>query len=337
MTAATFLEAPGMQFEPVLVDSIASEVAEVERELERQMASSVGTIESIGRHTLRAGGKRLRPAMVSLAARATGAKFEIERCRKIGACMEMIHMATLIHDDVIDHAPTRRGQPTASAIHGNTAAILSGDVLLAKAMSILAEDGDLGVIRTVSRMVVQMAEGEVRELEARGRFDLSEDEHLEILRMKTAAFVQCCCEVGGLLAGAQDSVQRALSDFGLHLGMAFQIADDLLDYRGVQSATGKIRAGDFREAQATLPLIRLRPLLSEGEEEFVAGKFGNGVLDDELVRITGWMADRGAFASTDESARAHLGLALRALDQLPESAEKNLLRSVADFVVARQA
>lgn len=337
MTAASFLEAPGLKVERDLLEAIATEVAEVEQELQRQMASSVAKVETVGRHTLQAGGKRLRPAMVSLAARASGKPFDVDRCRKIGACMEMIHMATLIHDDVIDHAPTRRGVPTASAVFGNTAAILSGDVLLAKAMVILADDGDLEIIRTTSRMVVQMAEGEVRELEARGRFDLSEQEHLEILRMKTAAFVQCCCQVGGHAAKADAKVLDALSEFGLHLGMAFQIADDLLDYRGAQNDTGKIAAGDFREAQATLPLIRLRPLLTDSESAFVAGKFGNGVTEADLALIGQWMDERGAFESTGAQAREHLDAALQALESLPASPERELLRSVADFVVDRRA
>jgi octaprenyl-diphosphate synthase len=318
-----------------LLAEIAGEVAAVEAELNRQVESQVLVVENVGRLTLQAGGKRLRPAFVALAARATGLPFEPKRTARIGACMEMIHMATLIHDDVIDHASTRRGHPTASSICGNTASILSGDVLLARAMQILAEDGDIEIIRMTSRAVVEIAEGEVRELEVRGRFDLSEDEHLQVLRMKTASFIQCCCEAGALISGASDAVRCALGSYGHHIGMAFQIIDDLLDYRSEQ--TGKPRAGDFREGQATLPLIYLRSQLLEEEEELARRKFGNGVTDDDLRRIVGWMSDRGSFAQAEKAARRHGEAAAEAIAVLPASDSRDLLESVIEFVLSRQA
>ena len=197
----------------------------------------------VGGLTLRAGGKRLRPAFVSLAAAATGLPYDPSRARKLGAGLEMIHMATLIHDDVIDHAAMRRGKPTAAAEVGNTASILSGDVLLARAMSLLAEDGDLDLIRTVSAAVVDMAEGEVREVEVRGDFDLRSEDHFDILQRKTAALVEACCEGGAIIAGAPKPVTEALKAYGHHVGLAFQIADDLLDYRGDPAKTGQTPRG----------------------------------------------------------------------------------------------
>lgn len=318
-----------------LVTQIADEIKAVEQELTLQLGSQVDLVQSIGRHTLDAGGKRLRPAFVTLCARATGNDFLIDRTRKIGACMEMIHMATLIHDDVIDHAATRRGVATASSIYGNTAAILSGDVLLAKAMVILAQDGDLEIIRTVSQMVVEMAEGEVRELELRGCFDLTEAEHLQVLRMKTASFIQCCCEAGAMIAGAGEKERKALGTFGHHIGMAFQVIDDLLDFRS--DKTGKPKAGDFKEGQATLPLIYLRDELAADEIEMARRTFGNGATDDELLRISGWMADRGAFDRAEKAAHWHVEEATSALRALPHSEERELLIQVGDFVLSRQA
>lgn len=316
-----------------LVAQILGEIAAVELELETRLKSNVRLVEQVSMHTLRAGGKRLRPALVGLSARATGRNYDAERARKLGACMEMIHMATLIHDDVIDHAATRRGRATASAVFGNTPAILSGDVLLARAMEIFAEDGDLRIIRLVSRVVVDLAEGEVQELESRGEFELSEVEHREVLRRKTATFIQACCEVGALVA---DSKPEALGQYGYHIGMAFQIADDLLDYRGDHTKTGKPQATDFREGCATLPLIFLRDQLNAEERAFAAGKFGNGVTDEEVRMIAGWMDQRGAFTHAEKAAREHLDLAQSALENLPESADRDLLRGVAEFVIARQ-
>ncbi|HMS54633.1 MAG TPA: polyprenyl synthetase family protein [Fimbriimonadaceae bacterium] len=316
--------------------AIAAAIEGVESELQRVLRSQVRLVEQVSLHTLNAGGKRLRPALVTLCAAATGLPFDQGRARKLGACMELIHMATLIHDDVIDNAPTRRGVATASAVFGNTPAILSGDVLLAKAMAILADDGDLEIIRQVSGVVVELAEGEVRELEVRGDFELSEADHREILRMKTATFIQCCCELGARIAAAPENVREALGGFGHEIGMAFQLADDLLDYRGGKE-TGKQRAGDFTEGCATLPLILLRDHLTESELSFVATKFGEHSTDEELDLICAWMEERGAFASAQASAEHHIDGALARLDDLPASSHVTLLREVAGFVVKRKS
>lgn len=318
-----------------VMDAIATEVREVEKVLADQMGSRVELVEAVSRHTLDAGGKRMRPAFVILAARATGLPFDIERARRLGAAMEMVHMATLIHDDVVDRSPTRRGRETAHHLFGATGSVLSGDVLLSKAMHILAQDGDLDIIRCVAHSVVEMAEGEVREVETRNEFDLTQEDHIEILRMKTAAFIECCCEVGGYLAKASAPAQSALQKYGLHVGLAFQIADDLLDYRGDQSKTGKAVATDFREGCATLPLIYLRESLTEEENVVARAKFGNGVSDDEIAMIVSWMESRGAFKRAEESAYDHLNRALDALDVLPTSHERELLETVGRFVVRR--
>lgn len=320
---------------PALLEQIREEVERVEAELAEQVTSCVRLVDHVGRHTLTAGGKRLRPAFVSLAARATARPFDPARARKIGAAMEMIHMATLVHDDVIDHAATRRGQATASSIHGNTAAILSGDVLLAKAMAILAQDGDLEIIRMTSQAVVEIAEGEVRELECRGRFDLDEAEHLEVLRMKTASFIQCCCEAGALIAGADREERRALGTYGRHVGMAFQVVDDLLDYQS--DATGKPRAADFREGQATLPLIYLRASLDAAEEAQTRARFGSGATEPEIEELVGWMRLRGALSRAESAARAQGDAALAALQPLPDAPARELLAQVVEFVLRRKS
>jgi octaprenyl-diphosphate synthase len=336
MTATAFKVLTNGRINPDLLDKISAEVALVEDELRQLVASDVRMVERVGRTTLEAGGKRLRPAFVALAAKATGLPFDEERTRKLGACMEMIHMATLVHDDVIDNSPTRRGRPTASAEVGNTAAILSGDVLMAKAMILLARDGDLPIIRAVSEAVVDMAEGEVRELEVRGDFELDETTHLTVLRMKTASFIEACCEIGAMVAGADATVRQALRDYGYHVGMAFQIVDDLLDYRGDKAKTGKTLGTDFRDGQATLPLIFLREHLSDAESKIARRRFGNGANDDEIRMIADWMDTRGAFSRSEEYAREHIEKALDALEGLPDSNTRELLETVAEYVIQRQ-
>ncbi|HEY3783425.1 MAG TPA: polyprenyl synthetase family protein [Fimbriimonadaceae bacterium] len=315
------------------LEELATEISAVELELTRQVRSEVKLVGAIGSHVLEAGGKRLRPAFVTLAAKATGQAFDSARAHKLAACMEMIHMATLIHDDVIDNADTRRGRPTASAVFGNTASILSGDVLLSKAMSILAIDGDLEIIRTVSSAVVELAEGEVRELESRDRFDLDEDEHFEILRMKTASFIQCCCEVGARLANASDAERDALGAYGHNVGLAFQVVDDLLDYAG--EATGKPLGTDFKEGCATLPLIYLQPHLTSKERESVSQKFGKAATNEEIKLLCQWMESRGALEQAKNTAQRHIDKAKESLQVLPDSPSRALLEAAADFVVSR--
>ncbi|MBL8059469.1 MAG: polyprenyl synthetase family protein [Chthonomonas sp.] len=316
---------------------IAQDVAAIEKQLQAQSESRVETVQKVLRHTLDAGGKRLRPVFLILSAKATGLDYDPQRTLELGACMEMIHMATLIHDDVIDESATRRGRPTASSVYGNTASILSGDYFLAKAMTILAADGDIEIIRIASQMVVEMAEGEAREVEVRGQFDLSIDDHLRILGMKTAAFVECCCTLGGLVAKADRTTTDSLAVYGRHLGLAFQIADDVLDFRGAAKQTGKPRGTDFREGCVTLPLIELLKELEPSETRFVRAAFEGNPTDGELETIVRWMAERGAFARALGLAEQHLTLALSALDRLPNSPHRELLRVAGRYVIERQA
>jgi len=320
-----------------LATELAEDVRACEAAMNERLGSDVETVERIAEHVSGAGGKRLRPIFVSLAARATSLPFSRARVAAIGACMELIHMATLIHDDVIDHAATRRGRPTASKLFGSSASILAGDVLLAKAMQILAEDGDLGILRIVSKAVAEMAEGEVLEVQARGDFELSEEEHVEILRRKTAVFIACCCEAGALIAGADGRVASALAGYGEAIGVGFQIADDLLDFQSLPEVSGKPRGTDFREGCATLPLIYLRGRLAGDEMAYVRSKFGNGVTDADVDIIAGWMTDREAFASARSRAEAYSARAKGALRDLPQNSATQLLTNLGQMLVCRDS
>lgn len=334
-SAIHILSNPDLRAE--LLGRVSDEVAEIEREIRLAVDSKVEIIRKVADHTLSAGGKRLRPAFVILAGKAVNPSADEDRLRRLGACMEIIHMATLVHDDVLDNSPTRRGKPTASATFGNIAAIMSGDVFLAKAMLLLANDGDLDVIRTVSEAVTEIAEGEVLEIEARGDFDLDEANHLNILRMKTAAFIRCCCEIGALAAGGTKAQVAALGAYGEHAGMAFQIADDLLDYRGDKAKTGKPVATDFREGQSTLPLIYLREKLSEAELQIARRRFGGTVNEDEIRMICDWMSSRGAFSRSELVAQGYIASAQESLEELEPTLAKDMLCAISEYVLARQA
>lgn len=320
-----------------LAGDLASVLAEDVERAEAVLASAVDSdyelVAAIGKHISEAGGKRLRPLFVALSARATGREYDPNRVAALGACMEMIHMATLIHDDVVDNADTRRGRPTACSLYGNTAGILTGDVLLARAMELLAIDGDLEIIRMVSKAVVELATGEVMEVDSRGLFELDEAHHMDILRRKTATFIAACCRSGAMAAGAEPDVVDALGEYGEAVGMGFQIADDLLDFRSTVS--GKPRAIDFREGCATLPLILVRPQLTTDETAYVRSKFGNGVVDSDVERISAWMDERGAYAAAETRARGFADQAKAALDGLGPSPSKDLLAGLADLLILR--
>lgn len=309
--------------------------AAVEAHLTEMVSSKVSLVHKVGQHTLEAGGKRLRPALVVLAAKSTGNPFVLDRAVHLAACLEAIHMATLIHDDVIDHSDHRRGRPTAAKIFGNTGSILAGDVLLAKSMQVLADDGDLNIIRTVSSTVVELAEGEALELQSRGNFELTEEEHLRILSLKTATFVACCCRVGAILAGASKSDVDLLGVFGHEAGLAFQIVDDLLDFRADPEVTGKPRAVDYREGCATLPLIYLREKMDPAELVLARKHFGNGVTDAELVQLHLWMEQYGAYAAAERRAKKSADTALSALNGIPQNPARKMLENVVPFVLHR--
>jgi octaprenyl-diphosphate synthase len=337
MTASSLSILNNPEIQAQLLRKVSEEVAEIEQVIRESTNSRVELIQQVSKQILEAGGKRLRPAFVILSGKVVNPDADMERLRKLGACMEIIHMATLVHDDVIDSAGTRRGKPTAASAFGNTTAIMSGDVFLAKAMSLLAADGDVEVFRTVADAVCEIAEGEVLELEARGDFDLDTDQHLEILKMKTASFIRCCCELGAIVAGATKAQRESLALFGHHTGMAFQIADDLLDYRGDKTKTGKPIATDFRDGQATLPLIYLRDNLSEAESHIARRRFGGSVNEDEIRMICDWMDTRGAFKKSEDLGNEHIATAHDHLDELDESLPRDMLHAVADYVLARQS
>lgn len=313
---------------------IAADVSGVEARLKSIIQSPVKVVQDVCLHTLEGGGKRLRPAFLILSARAAQSEFSQDRALNLGATMELIHMATLIHDDVIDESATRRGRPTASTVFGNTASILSGDVLLAKAMCLLADDGDLRVIRTTAKMVQEMAEGEAKEVEVRYRYDLSVDEYLELIRLKTATFLQCCCEVGGLVANAPDGTIYALAEYGMNLGMAFQIIDDILDFTGDTAKTGKPKATDFREGCATLPLI----LAMEREPELQQFRevFGKNPSEKQIDSVIQLIENSGGFSGAMELAQNYLQKSEEALQKVPQNPHRNLLKAAGDFVLQRQ-
>ncbi len=336
MSAAAFLGAVRDRVPPESLAQLGTTIDEAEALLKFEMGSLISTVADCGNQTLLAGGKRLRPALTIACAGATGA-VDAPGVTGVAAAMEMIHMATLIHDDVIDRAAIRRGVPTAGALFGNTEAVLSGDVLLAKAMRLLAENSNIEMLRMVSQGVVDLAEGEVYELECRGKLDLSQEDHLRVLDLKTAAFIACCCRAGARLNNAPINIEGAVGDYGRHLGLAFQLVDDCLDYRGIQAKTGKPRATDFRDGQATWPLIALLPLVGDFERERISTSFGTACDDGEIVWLVAKMEEQGTLQETLQKAKTHIDTAILALAPIDDNPFTAVLETVARFIVEREA
>jgi octaprenyl-diphosphate synthase len=350
MTSSTFIGAPiattrsatrsngARNAGTAFLDYVRSDLDAIEARMNAEIGSDVRAVRALTHHVLDAGGKRLRPAMVALAARAIDPEMDGARIAMAGASVEFVHMATLVHDDVVDNTPIRRGQSTANAQFGNGIAVLTGDYMLARAMRLLALDGDLRIIRTVSEITVEMSEGEVLEIGATGRADLSMEEYMEILRKKTAVFVEGCCRCGAILGNAPPEAEKALAAYGLRLGMAFQIADDLLDYTGDPAVTGKPRGTDLRDGRATLPFLLGLCKATAAERARLLSAFGKPDLPDADMDVVCNLLDRlGALAKARAAAMDHVSRAAAALSQLPDSPARQALTSLTNYVVERDS
>jgi len=224
------------------------------------MHSPVTLIPQLAAHIVAAGGKRLRPLLTLACARMCG--YPGERHIKLAACVEFIHTATLLHDDVVDESLLRRGMASANAVFGNQASVLVGDFLFARAFQLMVEDGSLAVLGILSRAAATIAEGEVLQLVTQNDLSTSEARYLEVITGKTAALFAAACEVGAVVADRPPFEAASLAEFGLNLGIAFQLVDDALDYAADQKVLGKTVGDDFREGKITLPvLLRIRPAM----------------------------------------------------------------------------
>jgi octaprenyl-diphosphate synthase len=320
----------------VFHDYIRPDLDAVEAYLDISIGSDVRTVSALTRQILRAGGKRLRPAMVALSARAQQPDIDPARIALIGAAVELIHMASLVHDDVVDATGTRRGKPTANAVFGNSVAVISGDYILARAMGLLADDGDVRLLRIIADITITMSEGEVMEIAVAGRHDLPMADYLEILRKKTAVFLEGCCRCGAVIAGADARLETALAEYGSRLGMAFQLADDLLDYIGDPEITGKPRGSDLRDGRATMPFLLALQDASTADRDQLLAAFGDPTLDDAAVlRVCTLLAAYDGFDRTRAFALEQVELADAALVDLPPTPARDCFHALTSYVVQR--
>ena len=299
-----------------------------------RMDSPVALIPQLAAHLVAAGGKRLRPLLTLAAARLCG--YEGPRHIRLAACVEFIHTATLLHDDVVDDSHLRRGLASANAVFGNKASVLVGDFLFARAFQLMVEDGSLRVLEILSQAAATIAEGEVLQLQTQNDLSTPMSRYLEVIRGKTAALFEAACEVGAVIADRPAAEARALRDYGASLGMAFQLVDDALDYAADQATLGKTVGDDFREGKITLPVLAAYAAGDQDERTFWERTIEASTQDEQdLARAMALIADRGAIGTTLERAGRFVAEAKAALGVFPDSEALRAMQAVADYTLSR--
>ena len=319
-----------------ILEGAAADLADVEKALSENLNPHLELVRTVAEHLLFAGGKRMRPLLAILSARMCGR--EGAEVTRLSTVFEYLHAATLLHDDVVDDSAVRRGKPAAHTVHGAAVTVLVGDFLLARTCSIATETGMLPVIQTITDVTGVMSEGEILQLMGKSNVDLSEDQYIDTIERKTAVLLAASCKVGGLFAGASPERAQALWDFGRALGLAFQMADDLLDYTGDPAATGKAVGTDLREGKLTLPLIIALKNAATGERAFMERVIrAQGFTNDEFSRIVSIISRSGGISHTMSEARGHVDRALAILDTFPPSPPRDLLAKLAEYALARKS
>ena len=300
----------------------------------RMVSEHAPRIPEVTAHLVEAGGKRLRPLLTLAAARMCG--YDGPYHVHLAATVEFIHTATLLHDDVVDESSKRRGRPTANLLWDNKSSVLVGDYLFSRSFQLMVETGSLRVLDILANASATIAEGEVLQMTAASDLATDESVYLQVVRGKTAALFSAATEVGGVIAGADDTATRALYDFGDALGISFQIVDDLLDYGGATASLGKNTGDDFRERKLTLPVIKAVARGDATERAFWERTIEKGRQEDgDLEHAMALLNKHDVLEETRQEALAWAEKAKLALAQLPDHQLRNLLADVADFVVSR--
>jgi len=318
-----------------VLEPIRLELELVEKKFRAELVSPVPAVTSIGKYLQVSGGKRLRPALLLLAAKALG---EVSSSAiALGAVVEMIHTATLVHDDVIDGANLRRGRPSTNSRWGNHTSVLAGDWLYMQAFSLAVKERNFHVLDILIELTQMMVEGELLQWAMIGRIDLTEAEHLDLVDRKTAGLFGACTRLGAVVAGQDSQTEETMARFGRNLGMAFQLVDDLLDFTANEDVLGKPVGSDLREGKITLPLIHLLDRCSAAEQALIAK-----VVEERAFQTVAWEDLQDLIARYEtpqkvkQQARAYAQEALQCLDLLPDSAFKKSLACLPDLVVNRQ-
>ena len=315
-----------------IYDTVAEDFSRVNDLIIQRLSSDVPMVEKIAQYIIESGGKRLRPLLVLLSSQAAG--YTRDSHLKLAAVIEFLHTATLLHDDVVDTSDMRRGRSTANARWGNAPSVLVGDFLYARAFEMMVELESLPIMNVLSRATAVIAEGEVMQLMNVKNPDLTEEQYMKVIHNKTAMLFEAASHTGALLAEASSPQEQALRDYGKHLGLAFQLVDDVLDYRGDAETMGKNVGDDLAEGKATLPLIYAMANGSDQDRQLIRQAIRKGGLDD-LSDILKVVESSGALEYTMARARAEATKAADCLASLDDSAHKTALTLLTEVAVAR--
>jgi len=314
---------------------VGDDLKKVDLEFRRNLISNVPIISAIGEHLLLSGGKRLRPILLLLSARACGYRGEAHI--SMASLIEFIHTATLLHDDVVDRAELRRGMESANAKWGNEACVLVGDFLFTKCFSLLVENGDKKVLQAISRATTLMAEGELEELIKTNDLTITEENYFSIIKRKTAALFSAATQVGAILGAASEEQERALLDFGMDIGIAFQLIDDSLDYTSREEEFGKKIGIDLQDGKITLPLIFTLRQCNEEESTLIRGAvFTDPMTEQSFFQVVRIIEKYRGLTYTWEKAKEYVTKAKGHLHHLPVSKEKEALLLLSDYVLERK-
>lgn len=317
-----------------LLESIQSELQILEQELIAQLKSRVPVAFEIGAHIMNSGGKRIRPQLAIIAARMGG--YSGSDAIKLSGAIECIHTATLLHDDVVDTADTRRGRPSANTLWSNEMCVLGGDFILAKAFSALTSLKDLRILEIVSGATERLSEGELFQMANIGNLDLTEEDYLQVIADKTAILMEAACRGGAIIGGLDGEKEDALARFGFDLGIAFQMTDDVIDYRSDKETMGKTPCKDVQEGKLTLPLISALKNADPTEKARVAAMILEGeASDSDQEWIRDFVDRRGGLRETLERSRSYLERGTEYLRIFPDSEEKRALMRLAEKILHR--
>lgn len=316
-------------------DPIAEDLATVEDALASHMKSGIRTVSEVTSHVIDSGGKRLRAALVLLCARSLNAD-DYEKMIDISAAVELIHMAALMHDDVIDNSDIRRGHATANSLWGNQISVLSGDYVVGKAFFLLAESRNEAIMRSLAEAAIQMAECELKQIEAKGNIDALIECYFPVIKGKTAAFISSCCKIGALVAKADEKLVDSMAAYGMNVGIAFQIIDDVLDLTGDPRITGKPIGNDIRDGTLTLPTITALENADSADRSKIERIVLSGCANDEDIAYVRQIAEAtGAIDSARETAARYIKQAMDELDVFPDSKYYDSLKELASFIISR--
>jgi len=319
-----------------ILEAVREDLEAINVALQANLDPHFDLTREVAGHILFSGGKRLRPLLMLLAARIC--EYKGDRAPAFAVIFEYLHAATLLHDDLVDEATVRRGQPVANSVWNNATAVLTGDFLLARSLSLAAETGNADVIHTIARITEMMSQGEIQQLHRKGDLTLTEADYMQVIECKTAVLFEGACRTGALVAGRNASDPQALADYGYNLGLAFQMADDLLDYTLDSATLGKAVGADLREGKLTMPVIHALEHAEPDDRRRMVNIIQNPDFSmEEFEALIVLLETYDGIGYTQNTARKYVDQAKQCLRGFKPSPTRDILEDIADYALERKA